>query len=332
MSKHSLSYFFLIWLVTVSATAAAPAEVSGNLMWTHQRSDLGAVKPENTLSGDFLAEGHWKQIGWLVHLEGNNTPDARGPSALGAQAAAGVATDKDGEGRIQLSEAFASFGMLNGQLHIGLIDLAGFADTSDVANDETTQFLNADLVNNSTISFPDHDLGLAWTSARLNILLAKNTGLADNGSDYHRLFSLTNHRTGIFTLAETHWLNESLHIGAWYREGAEDEKDSWGTYLTTDQSLGGLDWNLRLGWADDTAQDAARFASLAAQKSWNRWTLGLGHATTLGSGPLNAPDRHMSEGYLRYRINAHWDISADVQFIRQQTDTWVYGARALWHF
>ncbi len=316
-----------------NAYAATPA-VSGNIMWTHQQSDRAAVVAENTLSADLMAEGTVGAIGWLVHAEGNTTPDDRGPSALGAHGAAGVATDSRGNGRIQISEAYLSTKLFDGILYGGLIDLTSLADASDVANDETIQFLNNDLIHNTTIAFPDYDLGLVWTSERLTVLIGKNNGLADENGDYQRLFTLTNPHTGTFLLAETSLTTAAnpIRIGIWKHDYQDNNKAGWGAYLNTDQTLGGLDWNLRLGWANDTAQDAARFASLAAQKSWQRWTLGLGHAATFGSGPRHAADRHVSEGYLRYAVNAHFDVSADVQRISEQTDTWVYGTRVLWHF
>jgi len=314
---------------------AAPTALSSNVMWTHQRADQAAVVEESTLSADLFLQGTLQAIGWTIHLEANTTPDTRGPSALGAQAAAGVATDAQDKGRVQLSEAFASGPFLGGTLHGGLIDLTGFADTSEVANDETLQFLHNDLTNNATIAFPDYDLALAWSSPYLTLMVGKDAGLADSNGNYHRLFALSAHRSGAFALAEIHVngpLPAPIHLGVWKRDRMADEKASRGVYLDTDQPWGTTRWNLRLGWADDTAQDAARFISLAGEKSWQRWTLGVGHAATLGSGPRHAPDRHVSEGYLRYAVDHHVELSSDVQYLSERRNTWIYGVRALWRF
>ena len=321
-------------LLGLIVSTAQAASFSGNVMWTYQQSDRAGVVPETTLSSDLFADGTFKQIGWGVHVEGNTTPDARGPSALGAQAAAGVAMDTKGNGRMQVSEAFLSTPLLGGTLYGGLLDLTGFADTSDVANDETTQFLNNDLTNNTTIAFPDYDLSLVWSSERLTLILGNNAGLADSNGNYQALFKMSELRSGTFFLAETTVDTplKPVRAGVWKRDLPDNGKTSWGAYLNTDQSLGGWDWNLRLGWAEESAQDAARFISVAGQKSWQRWTLGLGHATTVGSAPRRASDRQVSETYLRYTLNHHWHLSGDVQRIEQEKTTWVAGLRLLWQF
>lgn len=278
-----------VLLVGLVVSTAQAASFNGNVMWTHQQSDRASVVPETTLSTDLFADGTFKQIGWGVHVEGNTAPDARGASVLGAQAAAGVAIDTKGNGRLQVSEAFLSTPLFGGTLYGGLLDLTGFADTSEVANDETTQFLNNDLTNNTTIAFPDYDLSLVWVSERLTLILGNNAGLGDSNGNYQALFKISELRSGTFFLAETA-LDTPLRpvrAGMWKRDLPDSGKTSWGAYLDTDQSLGGWDWSLRLGWAEETAQDAARFVSLAGQKSWRRW--GWGTPLPLAARPVMHP-------------------------------------------
>ncbi|MBA1333320.1 hypothetical protein QQ73_20495, partial [Candidatus Endoriftia persephone str. Guaymas] len=93
-------------------------------------------------------------------------------------------------------ELHYAISLASGELVAGLIDASSFLDASEVANDETAQFLGAGFVNNPTIEFPDYSLGAVWhydatvDHPGLTLLLSSSHGLADNDGKYDQLFDL----------------------------------------------------------------------------------------------------------------------------------------------
>ena len=101
---------------------------------------------------------------WSIMIEANTTPQNGAVSTFlpDANNDVGSALDGKGQGRLQLSGLHFDFEAGKGQWEGGLLNAADYIDASFVANDEKTQFLNSDFVNNPTIALPDYCLGLFY--------------------------------------------------------------------------------------------------------------------------------------------------------------------------
>jgi len=146
------------------------ANVKGGLS-THSRRGRYTGSYDFELSGDLeklmgaeglrfymLVEGYWPRAGGID------------PSSVGSFF--GTNNDAYGNRAIEVTELWFERSFSDGTLllRVGKMDLTGgfechgcpvAFDTSLIANDETTQFLNPSLVNNPAIPFPDYGLGVS---------------------------------------------------------------------------------------------------------------------------------------------------------------------------
>ena len=275
-----------------------PSTVEAGITLVGQRAGDRRVEDEITASMDLVltldhGPGHWS-----IYLEGNTTPDPSGVSALVPEANgdAGSALDRHGRGRVQVSELHYVW-ELGGRrtLLAGLVDTTASLDTSDIANDETGQFLTSTLVNNPTIGFPDHTLGLVYNhgsaeNAGITLMAAGSHGLADNPDhSYGELFDVTRDGKGVFVAAEYQWQIDPLRLvaGAWNNGGDHDTLDGGGgtrsnrgAYASLDVRAAGAGWNLRAGVADERVAQSAEFVSVAVEYPFTRFVLGAGAAHT----------------------------------------------------
>ncbi len=270
---------------------------------------------------------------FYFYIEGNTSPRFQGVSSqLGeANTDAGSAVDRDGKGRVQVSELHYSFPFKHGRLSAGLINPAGNLDASDVANNETTQFLSAALVNNPTIEFPDYTLGAAFnyefdSGAGLVFLVSNSHGLADNpNKSYSELLDLNAAGKGEFYITEFHfhgwgmdirsgyWLNTKQHS---LLNGAGNKSSNSGIYASIDSKMFAGQWNLRVGMADRDVSQAAGFIGIACQYSLERYYLGAGITQTKISSQGKTAlqdDTKQAEVYLRYEYNSQLQLSVSVQ-------------------
>jgi porin len=228
--------------------------------------------------------------------------DGIDPFAVGS-ATGNVNGDAGGNQAIQLSELWYEQQLLDGRLRfrVGKQDLTGgfehadcpvAFDSSLYANDETSQFLNAALVNNPTIPFPDYALGAAVLVAPVDwwyVSAAAADAHADGretgfGTAFHgeaHYFSI--YETGVLPRLPSSRgeLIGAYRAGLWYDPRPKDRHDGSGTenhdvgfYFTADQQLfresaeaddpQGLGAFLRFGWADPAVSDVQCFYSAGA--------------------------------------------------------------------
>jgi len=280
---------------------------------------------------------------WAIHVEGSTTvPDNTKVAALlgEANADAGSALDAEGNGRLQLSELNYTFPFAAGTLSIGLMDTGGFLDTSEIANDETAQFINANLVNNPTIGSPDYTLGMAWVyegeegMPSVTLLAARSHGLADDYPSYSSLFDGSvdvngdgiNDNKGVFAGAELGWCLEAanLRLGVWTNtadhpqvSGTPGFKDNAGLYAVADGTAGETLWGVRAGWADHDTSEAVGFLSGAVEFPTQYAAVGLGLAHTWANADLGPGfgDTSVAEVYARFEATEHVQITPSIQWI-----------------
>lgn len=337
-------------------------QIEGGFTATLQSSNDSRVNDEATASFDLVAKIPNGKGKWIAYIEGNLSPRLNGiSSVLGeANGDAGSALDRDGKGRMQVSELHYSRTFGKDSMTVGLLNPACVFDSSEVANDETAQFLGASFVNNPAIAFPDYTLGACVhfeegkSRPGINLLLTSSHGLGDNPNvSYSELFDINADGKGVFIGAELYKTisNSQWRVGVWtstadhsYLDGSGNIGNNYGIYLTTDHKLGNSNINLRLGMANDEVSEAANFASIAVEIPIASQTLGVGLSQTglsdkVGTGK---DDMKHTEVYLRFDINDSFHITPSVQLIQNSgfdntgssfdKDMAVYSVRASYAF
>lgn len=316
-----------------------PPAFEGGITAVFQRADDRRIEDEVVASLDLVATLPAGPGEWTLYIEGNTTPRTGGVSSMlpGANADAGTALDADGDGRLQVSELHYSLNGTGGQWTLGLFDPKGFLDTSAVANDETTQFLGAPLVNNPTIKFPDYTPGIVYvreaqgTIPGLALMLTSSNGLADNEDrSYSELFSVGQEGKGVFAAAELSWSRQdtALRLGAWVnsadheRWDGSDTASNYGLYGVLNWPLGRGTLGARIGLANPDVAEAENFVSLAWEYPVDGGAIGAGVGRAGASDEFRATDPGnignltQAEVYTRLDIWKDLQVTPSIQHIR----------------
>jgi len=221
----------------------------------------------------------------------------------------GVNDDAGGDRSIDLTELWYEQSFFDGKLavRVGKIDLTGgfecggcpaSFDGNSYANDETAQFLNAALVNNPTIPFPDNGLGVMIHYSPVDWFYC-SIGAADAQGDARETgFRTAFHNEDYFFYAFEAGLTPrfagpngdlpgAYRFGLWYdpqpkeryindlggRLRPRSQRDDIGFYLSFDQAVyrespgsdQGLGLFLRYGFANEHVNEIAHFWSLGGQ-------------------------------------------------------------------
>ncbi len=244
-------------------------------------------------------------------------------------------------------------------LRIGKLDLTGgfqcrgcpvAFDGNAYANDETTQFLNAALVNNPTIPFPDRGLGavlyvqpVEWWYAAVGAADAeadaRETGFNTTFRGPAHFLALT--ETGVTPLLSSPngELPGAYRIGLWYDPQPKERFDGSGVrhgdvgfYLSLDQLVykerhdaedtQGLGLFARYGYADGDVNDIRCFWSAGAQyqgliPSRDEDVLALGVAQGLLAEAAGYTAAHETalEVYYRAQIAPWLSVTPSVQYV-----------------
>ena len=272
--------------------------IEGGFTAVAQSTDDNRIEDEITASFDLLSTLKTQSGEWIIYIEGNKSPRINGVSSvLGeANADSGSALDRDGKGRLQISELHYNTKVSQADLTVGLLDATGFLDASDVANDEASQFLSSSLAYNPSIEFPDYTLGASYhrdTSKDLSytLLIASSHGLGDNPNvSYSELVDIGATGKGFFvaseiimpfdttTLIAGVWLNTSDHQNL--NGSGNGKENNSGIYFSVDGTIKKMKWNLRYGMADDSVSQADDFIGVAAELPIAGSVAGIGYTVT----------------------------------------------------
>lgn len=310
-------------------------EFEGGVTATAQHADDSAVDDELFGSLDLVTTIPAGPGQFLLYVEGNSTPRKNGVASLLGEANgdAGTALDKDGDGRLQVSELHYTQGFAAGEITLGLLDVTGFLDTNAVANDETTQFLGASFVLNPVIEFPDYTLGGAYhqelgEDTSLSLVLTSSHGLGDNPDrSYSELFDVNDDGKGVFAAVEGGFplAGAQVGVGAWLSsadhdrlDGSATDEDNYGVYSNIDFAVGEAMVNVRLGWADDSVSQGSTFIGVATEMPTSLAPLGLAIGRIGLADDAEAPgvdDITQAEAYLRFALNDQLQLTPSVQWI-----------------
>ena len=368
-TKKTLLCLFIVLPITVQANVInedlddvidKPLDgltIEGGVTLTAMGTTFDGVDNEWFGSADFIATLPVSTGYWSIYIEAEANPDEQGIGALlpDANGDIGSALDEAGHGRIQLSEWHYRWPTLGGTMTIGLMDAAGFVDTSEIANDEASQFIGASFINNPTIALPDYSLGLAYHThsahrqTGLTALLVSSHGLGDNpGVSYAELFKVGEGDKGFFAVLEGYQLfgDITARVGLW-ASSADDEKlaasisedvahnlaHNYGLYASIDGMGEQVSWNIRAGIANDEVSEATRFLSVAAQLAQGENIVGIAVAHTWASNEFDGDDFTQAEFYYQWQIDEQFALTPSVQYLKDdQEDGVVYGVRLGWGF
>lgn len=336
ISNSSLMTIFFASFGFAGLATAADWDISGGLVITHQSANQSHIKDETEASADLIISRQL-QVGKLLgHIEGSTTPKLSGVSGIlpEANGDVGSALDKDNEGRVQISELYYQVEFNTNQvLSTGLIDVSGFFGQSNIASDESTQFLGASFTGNPTIEFPDYTLGLVYehpleNGPVLRAAIASSNGIADNTErSYSQLLAVESEDKGLFAIASSSWEVDTwlLRVGAWINTADHDSIDgnsnnlsNYGSYLLAGYQQGLHAFDFRLGLANKKVSLASAFTSLGYQYKQGDYVIGSGVARAyLSNKEPNAAldDTTQYEIYARYSLTPTTFITGDIQHI-----------------
>lgn len=247
------------------------------------------------------------------------------------------------------------------RFRIGKLDMTGgfecrgcpvSFDGNAYANDENTQFLNAALINNPTIPFPDYGLGaiIYWNPIEHWYLSA---GAADAQADRREIgFNTTFHDEDyIVYMAETGVtpqldcangpLQGAYRVGVWYDPQPKAHSDSdrlysddSGLYLSFDQAVTkenraeddtqGLETFFRYGYAPSRTNDVTQFYSGGVQYEGllcgrDEDVLALGYAhgafSDAASSTYTSDHESVVETYYSFVLTPWMIISPSIQYV-----------------
>lgn len=324
-------------MLVVSSASAASEGISfeGGLTVTAQFSDDNALKNGYFASLDLvfgLPVGPGK---FTAYIEGNTTPRENGVGTVLGEVNSdlGSALDASGNGRLQVSEFHYALPAGPGTLTVGLLDASAFIDGSEIANDETTQFLAGPFVNNPTIAFPDYSLGIAYQIEPqhnwpgINFVITSSHGLADNEhANYTQLFDIADDEKGVFAAAEAVWPadNNIFRAGVWTNtgdnvllDGSGRTEENYGIYVSNDHTFSFGKINLRAGIANKLVSPAASFIALSYETEIAGYTVGtaISQANVSEKAGPGTGDTRIFELYGRYDLNKQLQITPSIQWI-----------------
>ena len=258
----------------------------------------------------------------------------------------------DSEGRMSVSELWYQQAFFSDmcKIKVGKVDLTDNFDTNNVADDEETQFLAAEFVNNPTIDFPDYCFAVTlW--AEPTKLVSVGLAYADADADWNSVLD----RPFLMAEVDVHptianlegnyrfmaWRNGAPHVNT---AGTKNNAD-FGFAISADQKvLPELTLFARWGWQDpdiinedvdtgsmtaDTIGTVENAMSAGFQLNGAYWGRDKDHVAVaygwdvlsgnyrdyLRNQGLSPRDEQHVEAYYHYQLNDHVNICPDVQFV-----------------
>jgi len=303
--------------------------------------------------GSFFVHG-WG--GWPNEegIDGHSVGSAWGINALSV-----------GNRGLDIVEAFyeGPFFSENLTIAIGKLDFTGIFDASEYADDECGQFLNAALVDDPTIPFPQQSLGvvLNWAITDSWYLMG---GVGDAQADVRETgFRTTFHDEDYFFYAlETGVTagNGTYRVGLWNdpqpkanSDGSKNKSDDIGFYTSCDWMLHkentdiedsqGLGVFFRYGYAPSNKNDITNFFSLGLQyqglfdgRDDDVFGMAYAHGVFANTAASTYPEDYESviEAYYNAQITPWFVFGPSIQYVANPggsntaKDAVVFGLRA----
>ena len=219
--------------------------------------------------------------------------------------------DINDTGREYLLEFFYQKSIGNLTFTGGLIDSTAFIDANRYANDEHTQFLNCAFVNNPIAALPSYNPGVY-----LHYKVSDSTGISG-------VYMQNKPDKGNVGILELEYETENIGIRPYYFYifGGEEYK---GFGISGDYSFGDKGVFLRAG-NSNTDYDYFISGGFEISNILNKDKIGIGYGYI--HGKKDAENVHTFETYYSYSINTHTTLTADVQYMKESKEDFIYGGR-----
>ena len=193
----------------------------------------------------------------------------------------------------------------------GLIDSTAFIDANKYANDEHTQFLNDAFVNNPIAALPSYNPGIY-----IHYQITNSTGISG-------VYMQNKPDKGNVGIVEIEYETEDIGIRPYffYVFGGEELK---GFGLSGDYSFGNKGIFLRVG-NSNTDQDYFISGGFEVSNIFKNDKFGFGYGYIHGKNDTD--DIHVSEVYYSYTLDKHTTLTADIQYIKEIEEDYIYGGR-----
>ncbi len=214
-------------------------------------------------------------------------------------------------GREYLLELFYQKAIGKFTLIGGLIDSTAFIDANKYANDEHTQFLNDVFVNNPIAALPSYNSGVY-----IHYQITDSTGVSG-------VYMQNKPDKGNVGIVEIEYETENIGVRPYYFYvfGGEELK---GFGLSGDYSFGNKGVFLRVG-NSNTDQDYFVSGGFEISNIFKNDKFGFGYGYIHGKN--NTDDIHVSEAYYSYTLDKHTTLTADIQYMKEIEENFIYGGR-----
>ena len=246
-----------------------------------------------------------------------------------------------GDANISVTEAWYEHRFEPLTVTMGKVAADAFMDSSEYANDETTQFLGSEFKHSSTIEFPDNSAGLILGLA-LSDTVTVEAIVMDGNADWEDMFEDTFYG-GQFTISpEIAGKPGNYRVFGWgsgrdhtkWNDSSKVQENSYGFGLSADQELADIVGVFaRYAWQNPKVYLNGESCSLEhsysigmqiAGEPWGRDAdvFGIAFGQIIPSGDykdagsnLKADPEGRIELYYSYKVNDHLTISPDVQIV-----------------
>lgn len=274
----------------------------------------------------------------------------------------GVNGDAIGDQDLEVSELWYEHAWMEEmfRFRIGKLDITTDFDANDAANDEVSQFLGGQFINNMTVEFPDYCLGvMLWLQP--TDLVSFGLGYGEADADLNDVFDRPFGIAELGLHPKVGALQGNYRFYAWANGqehetwNGESDEEGYGFGVSLDQQVTSeVTLFARYGYAHDAIRDYAveHAVSAGVQVAGSLWqrptdVLGLAwgvrilnnsYEESLEAGGDDASDEHQLELYYRYQVNDHLAVTPDLQYVvnpegvDDQDDLFVFGMRGQLNF
>jgi carbohydrate-selective porin OprB/uncharacterized coiled-coil protein SlyX len=323
---------------------------TNNVNYDGDGQTLKKDRTDGSYSADVTLAKEFKEVGGraFLHLEAGQGAGLEDNLTLYSN----VNRDAgDSEARVEVTELWYEQNLFKDKAAItfGKLDPTAYFDQSEVANDETTQFLGRIFRNSPTVEFPDNNAGIRvaylpaeWLELGYGMFNAKGSWdkIGDNLFNIGQVSFKTNFLNFPGNYRFYGWANNANH--AKWSQYADSEKTkglAYGFGLSFDQKANDIiTLFVRYGWQNPkvynpelTATDGSDYsleqswsAGLQVEgKPWGRekdvFAFAVGQVMPSddykkAKGLLAKTEGHL-ETYYRIHVNDHLSISPDFQYI-----------------